>query len=198
LYFPLLLVIIVTIKGGYFMTYRVHHVNRKTGVTYVYEATSYWDSEKKQPRNKQVCIGKLDPDTGEFIPSRRLNPEQAAVLDPSVTATARIIGPSLLLDQITAELELDRVLRKIFPETYQQILTMAYCIASRGGPLSYCETWSKSHIHPFGKVLTSQRISEILRSLGEDAQKSFFKLWGQKVLEHDYLCYDITEVIILR
>ncbi|KUK39575.1 MAG: Transposase IS4 family protein [Synergistales bacterium 54_24] len=43
------------------MTYRVHHVNKRTGVTYVYEATSYWDKEKNQPRNKQVCIGKLDP-----------------------------------------------------------------------------------------------------------------------------------------
>ena len=25
------------------MTYRVHQVNKKTGVTYVYEATSIWD-----------------------------------------------------------------------------------------------------------------------------------------------------------
>ena len=176
------------------MTYRVHHVNKRTGVTYVYEATSYWDKEKNQPRNKQVCIGKLDPETGEFIPSKRLNPEQAAVRDPAVTATAKIVGPSLLLDQITAELGLDRVLKKIFPETYQQILSMAYCISSKGGPLSHCEAWSKSHIHPYGKVLTSQRISEILRSLGEDEQKSFFKLWGHRILEHDYLCYDITSV----
>ena len=50
------------------MGYRAYHKNKKTGVTYVYEATSAWDKEKKQPRNKQVCIGKLDPDTGAFIP----------------------------------------------------------------------------------------------------------------------------------
>jgi hypothetical protein len=54
------------------MGYRAYHKNKHTGVTYVYEATSVWDKEKKQPRNRQVCIGKLDPDTGEFIPSKRL------------------------------------------------------------------------------------------------------------------------------
>lgn len=83
------------------MTYKVHQVNKKTGVTYVYEAISVWDKEKKQPRNKQVCIGKIDPVTGEFIPSKRLDCEQAAARDPAVTATAIIVGPSLLLGQIT-------------------------------------------------------------------------------------------------
>ena len=176
------------------MAYRVHQVNKKTGVTYVYEATSVWDKEKKQPRNKQVCIGKLDPKTGEFVPSKRLNPEQAAVRDPAVTATAVVVGPALLLDKITAELELDKVLKSAFPKAYHQILCMAYYITARGGPLCHCKAWSKSHAHPFGKELTSQRISELLRTLETDGQKTFFKKWGQKVLENDYLCYDITSI----
>lgn len=61
------------------MSCRVNHVNKKTGVTYVYEAVSRWDKEKKQARNKQVCIGKLDPVSGEFIPSKRLGPEQVVI-----------------------------------------------------------------------------------------------------------------------
>ncbi|MDZ4043221.1 MAG: hypothetical protein U1D96_06985 [Eubacteriales bacterium] len=69
------------------MAFRVKQVNKKTGVTYVYEAVSVWDKEKQQPRNKQVCIGKLDPKTGEFIPSKRLNPEQAARATPILTRT---------------------------------------------------------------------------------------------------------------
>ena len=60
---------------------------------------------------------------------------------------------------------------------------MAYYITLRGGPLSHLKTWSKSHVHPFGKELTSQRISEILRTLEADGQTTFFKNWGQKVLE---------------
>lgn len=176
------------------MAYRVHQVNKKTGVTYVYEATSVWDKEKKQPRNKQVCIGKIDPETGEFIPSKRLNPEQAAARDPAVTATARIAGPSLLLDSITAELELDKVLKTCYPKAYQQILCMAYYLVVRGGSLSHCEAWSKSHVHPYINMLTSQRISEILTSLNNDGQQTFFSKWGKKMLEDDYLCYDITSV----
>jgi hypothetical protein len=40
------------------MPHRVNHINKKTGVIYVYEAQSYWT--KKQTSNKQVCIGKTD------------------------------------------------------------------------------------------------------------------------------------------
>jgi len=43
--------------------------DKRTGTTYVYESESYWDKEKKQPRNKRTLIGKLDEETGEVIPT---------------------------------------------------------------------------------------------------------------------------------
>ncbi len=43
--------------------------NKERGVTYVYESISYWDKEKKQPRSKRKLIGKIDPDTGEIVPT---------------------------------------------------------------------------------------------------------------------------------
>jgi len=176
------------------MAYRVHQVNKQTGVTYVYEATSFWNKEKQQPRNKQVCIGKIDSRTGAFIPSKRLNPEQSAVRDPAVTATTLIAGPSMILDSITLELKLDKVLKACFPQFWQQILCMAYYLVQSGGPLSHCEAWSKSHVQPYTNILTSQRISDILKILGDDSRQTFFARWGKKVLENDYLCYDITSV----
>jgi hypothetical protein len=75
------------------MAYRALQTNKKTGVTYVYEAVAVWDKQKKQPRSKRICIGKLDPQTGAFIPSKRLNPEQAAVRDHAVTADTKVAGP---------------------------------------------------------------------------------------------------------
>ncbi|SKA70615.1 hypothetical protein SAMN02745213_02347 [Succinivibrio dextrinosolvens DSM 3072] len=45
--------------------------NKKTGVTYVYENQSYWDKELKQPRSIRKLIGKLDPDTGKFIETKK-------------------------------------------------------------------------------------------------------------------------------
>lgn len=47
----------------------VKQLNKKTGITYVYESKSYWDPEKKQGRNKKKLLGKLDPETGEIVPT---------------------------------------------------------------------------------------------------------------------------------
>ena len=69
--------------------------NKNNGVTYVYESSGYWDKNKQQARNKRKCIGKLDLVTGEFVPSKRLDPQQAAVPDPVVTASAQIVGPAV-------------------------------------------------------------------------------------------------------
>ena len=173
------------------MPSRVNHVNKTTGVTYVYESISYWDKEKKQSRNKQVCVGKLDPLNGEFIPSKRLAPTQAIVKDLEViTASAEIVGPSIVLDAITEQLGLGKLLKSCFPKEHSQIQAMAYYLASRGGPLSYCGTWCKSHAHSV-ECLTSQRISEILESISTDKKQTFFTKWMDKVLEDDDLCYDI-------
>lgn len=43
--------------------------DKRTGTTYVYESESYWDKEKKQPRNKRTLIGKINEETGEIVPT---------------------------------------------------------------------------------------------------------------------------------
>ena len=48
----------------------VYQTDRK-GNKYAYESTSYWDKSKGQPRSKRKYIGKVDPETGEIIPSKR-------------------------------------------------------------------------------------------------------------------------------
>lgn len=175
------------------MSCRINQINKNTGVTYVYESVSHWDKEKKQSRNKKICIGKLDSH-GVFIPSMRLTPDQAAARDPIVTASAEIVGPFIILDSITDKLGLKNLLKSCFPQQYQQILTMAYYLTSTGGPLSHCETWCKSHEPSLAESLASQRISEILHSIGIDGKQTFLAKWMNKVLEEDYLCYDITSI----
>jgi len=154
---------------------------------------SYWDKEKKQARNKKICVGKLDP-SGVFIPSGRLKPEQAAVRDPVVTASAEVVGPLIILDTITDQLGLRKLLKSCFPQQYQQILMMAYYLTSTGEPLSHCESWCNSHAPSFSGSLTSQRISEILQSISIDEKQTFLAKWMKAVLEEDYLCYDITSI----
>lgn len=51
---------------------------KKTNITCIYELMSYWDKEKKQARNKRICVGKIDSN-GVFIPSDHLKPEPPVV-----------------------------------------------------------------------------------------------------------------------
>ena len=47
----------------------IRQYHKDTDTTYVYESESYWDEEKKQSRSKRRLIGKVDPVTGEIIPT---------------------------------------------------------------------------------------------------------------------------------
>ncbi|MBR3242017.1 MAG: hypothetical protein IKF90_04855 [Parasporobacterium sp.] len=49
----------------------VYQTDKKTGIKYAYESTSYWDKEKKQPRSRRKYLGKVDPETGEIIPCKK-------------------------------------------------------------------------------------------------------------------------------
>jgi hypothetical protein len=179
------------------MSCRVNHVNKKTGTTYVYESVSLWDKEKQQSRSKQVCVGKIDSVTGELIPSRRLQTEAhvAAVqkAGPSIAAVA-VVGPSLILDALSERLGIGKILKSVFPDFHAQILTMAYYLAAHGGPLSQCASWTKTHEHPSGTPLEGQRISEILGKISTGGKQAFMSAWMERILEDEFLCYDITSV----
>ena len=43
--------------------------DKRSGITYAYESHSYWDPEKKMTRAKRQLIGRVDPETGEIVPT---------------------------------------------------------------------------------------------------------------------------------
>ena len=47
----------------------IKQLDKRTGITYVYDSKSFYDKEKKCSRAKRTLIGKIDPDTGEMIPT---------------------------------------------------------------------------------------------------------------------------------
>ncbi len=47
----------------------INQFDKRTGITYVYDSKSYYDKEKKCSRAKRTLIGRLDPETGEIIPT---------------------------------------------------------------------------------------------------------------------------------
>jgi hypothetical protein len=47
----------------------IYQTDKRAGITYAYENKAYWDKEKKQSRAKRTLIGRVNPDTGEIIPT---------------------------------------------------------------------------------------------------------------------------------
>ena len=62
----------------------IKQLDKRTGITYVYESKAYWDKEKKQSRAKRTLIGRIDPETGEIVPTdgRHRNTEGAEEKEP--------------------------------------------------------------------------------------------------------------------
>ena len=177
----------------------VHLKNKKNGVTYVYESTAYWDKEKGQPRNSRVCIGKLDPDTSEIIYNRRYLEQQEqkrSVGRPSSSEhTRRFYGATYLFDQIVDKLGVREDLNNCFGDKTEQILSIAYyLILEDRAPLSRFGRWSRTHQHPYDKEITSQRSSELFRSIIEDPKQQFFLRQSRRRSEEEYLAYDTTSI----
>jgi len=66
----------------------IKQYDKRSGITYVYDSKSYYDKEKKCSRAKRTLIGKIDPHTGEIIPTDGRN--KGAKSKPFSTSTPEI------------------------------------------------------------------------------------------------------------
>ncbi len=124
-----------------------------------------------------MCLGRVDPTTGEIVPSKRKNNiDRRAVSAPGVTVTSRVAGPCLLLGELSKKHGIDALLKQCFPEDHKLILSLVYYIIHKGNALHRTESWSVSNLHPFEETITSQRISELLSRLSEDSRQHFLSL----------------------
>ena len=56
----------------------IRQYHKDTDTTYVYESISYWDAEKQQSRSKRKLLGKIDPLSGEIIPTGKRGRKKSA------------------------------------------------------------------------------------------------------------------------
>ena len=47
----------------------IYQHDKRSGVTYAYDSKSYYDKEKKCSRAQRTLIGRVDPETGEIVPT---------------------------------------------------------------------------------------------------------------------------------
>ena len=182
----------------------VKQLDKRSGITYVYESVSYWDKEKKQPRSKRTLIGRLDPTTGEIVPTdgrgkRRAQKEADQIIQKGPVPVAKtdrlFFGATYLLDQIGEVTGLTADLKTCFPNTYKQIQSIAYYLVLEDqNPLFRFKKWAAIHRHPYGNDIPSQRSTEIFQSVTEEAKMHFFRLQGKRRVEKEYWAYDSTSI----
>ena len=186
----------------------IHQLDKRSGITYVYESTSYWDKEKQQSRAHRKLIGRYDPATGETVPTdgrgkRRGQTKEKATEQleqkrgpvPAEFTERRFFGATYLLDQIGEVTGVTADLKACFPKVYKQILSIAYyLILEDDAPMSRFHKWDRLHRHPYGKDIPSQRSSELFQSITEDDKMHFFRLQGKRRAEQEFWAYDTTSI----
>ena len=186
------------------MSYQIRSLDKRSNIEYVYEVTAYWDKEKKQSRSKRTLIGKVDPATGEVIPTdgrgkRRNMPKKDSAVKrgpvPALNTARQFYGATYLLNSIGEKTGLIADLKKCFPKTYKQILSISYFLVLEADcPLTRFGRWSELHYHPYGEDIPSQRSSELFQSITEESKMEFFRLQGKRRADNEYWAYDSTSI----
>ena len=172
---------------------------KPNGTTYVYRQESYWDKSLKQPRNKQVCIGKLGDD-GKLLYNKRFKePEAREALEQGATvAESVLIGQSLVLKAATDSTGLERVLRRCFEaRTADVLLSLAWAVTAGVGQMYLASLWTEQNeCAAFKDPPSSQDISRVLARVSQSEVDTFLAAWVShrgKATREQY-CYDITSV----
>lgn len=178
----------------------VYQTNKKTGITYAYESQAYWDKEKQHSRAKRKLIGKVDPETGEIVPTRAY--KKRTVDEPVATKPGPVpmssikrsfYGASYLFDQIGQRTGVEADLKACFPESYKKILSIAYFLMlEENNSLSRFSHWQRLHSHPYCRDIPSQLSSELFQSMDEHSRMTFFEKQGKRRIEREYWAFDIT------
>jgi len=166
------------------MTFRIEHKSGKQ--KYIYEVTSYWDKEKKQSRQKRTYIGKKDETTGETItPLKSRKPK-----------LCQDYGCTYLLDKIAERIKLKEALVRVFPNSYKEILGLAYYSICENKALYYYEEWKELNYFEENNetTLNSKEISRFLKSINSDKHsiEEFFQEWINAQKHINTLFFDIT------
>lgn len=183
----------------------VTQTDKRSGITYAYETEYYWDKTKKQSRSKRVCVGKVDPISGEIVPTRGRSkkgelktpkPFTAKTGPKAFTESKRLYyGATYLLEAFSDETGLTNDLKQCFPDTYKKLLSIAFfLILEDNNPLYRFEKWNLTHKHPYGQDIASPRSSELFASITDDQVTKFLRLQAKRRVEDEYWAYDSSSI----
>ena len=99
-----------------------------------------------------------------------------------------------LLEGISESIGLSSILRQIFPLLHERIFAVAAFLLSCGEPVVYCADWMERSDFKNKDLLSSQRISELLREITEEDRQRYFKAWSISSRDRESLALDLTSV----
>ena len=169
---------------------QIRQTNPRTGVTYVYEATPFWDKERKQSRYlDRKMIGHIDPDSGQLVPNRETKPRS------STPQAARLFaGATYLLSQIGDQIGLTQDLGKVLGQAGQAVESFAqFLVCADPAPASRFGLWARTHVHPLAQELSSQRWSEVFASISQPDVEAFFRARVKRA-SGQYWFFDTTSI----
>lgn len=166
------------------MAYRIEkHVG---DAVYVYEATSSWDADKKQPRQTRTYLGKRDPRTGAVIPPRQSRTPRSA----------KDYGNWYLLSHIATKLGLPALLQQVFSDDASVLLALAVFEVSEAAPLYLLPQWVETTYINDVPALSSSDLSRLTQRLGRmDVERdTFFQRWIAHCSPVQTMVFDITSL----
>ena len=183
----------------------ITQTDKRSGITYAYETEYYWDKTKKQSRARRVCVGKVDPSTGNIVPTRgrakKGKSKNTAVLPtktgpkPYLESRRLYYGATYLLEAFAEQLGLVNDLKQCFPDSYKKLLSISFfLILEDNNPLYRFEKWNLTHKHPYGQDIASPRSSELFGSIKDDQITKFLRLQAKRRVEDEYWAYDSSSI----
>lgn len=169
-------------------------VKRRMGdKVYIYYATAVYRNEKGQPTCDRVSIGRFDEESGMLIPNRSYYEVYLKQSAP-VTAGFQSCGTYDAFRGICNKLGLTKLVKRYFPEHWEEMLTVAQYMLSQGNVMYYLKDYVEGHKTALSDGIDDAAISRMFSELREEDRMLFFREWLKTKKAKEYVAYDVTSV----
>lgn len=154
------------------------------GKIYLYKVESYWDKNKKQPRQKRTYLGPENKTEKTVIKSKVTN------------IVSKNYGNIFFFEKIIQKIGLDTIIKNCYPDIYNEIFALIYYEIMEGNPSYLFPYWLEEQNLSNVKKLHSSDISELYDYIGRNQieRDRFTKLWIKHLNPIQGVYYDITSV----
>lgn len=172
-----------------------HKIAYKTvsGKKYVYYTVACYRNEQGKPMSDRVSIGKLDEKTGLLIPNRNYY-EVYLKQTPPIKGGIHSYGVYYTFSKICEQLGITKILKRLFPECYKEILTMSQYMLTEGNTMYYLEDYTEEHETSLHGLMDDKKCSKIFASIRPEDVMLFFREWIKQKKSDEYIAYDITSI----